>query len=103
MIPKSCEAVQALDMRAGIVVNVTRADRLRLEAIVLDRGAPTSLSFSANFGSVDSLNVRMRCGARSDRHREKKPTGPVECWRKRPELACDRCNVSSRPTNSRRS
>jgi hypothetical protein len=39
-IPKSCEAVQALDMRAGIVVNVTRADRLRLEAIVLDRSAP---------------------------------------------------------------
>src|SRR3989454_12067942 len=27
-------------MRAGIVVNVTRADRLRLEAIVADRGAP---------------------------------------------------------------
>src|ERR1700691_5336532 len=27
-------------MRAGIVVNVTRADRRRLEAIVSDRGAP---------------------------------------------------------------
>ena len=27
-------------MRAGIVVNVTRADRHRLEAIVLDRSAP---------------------------------------------------------------
>ena len=27
-------------MRAGIVVHVTRADRLRLEAIVSDRGAP---------------------------------------------------------------
>jgi Winged helix-turn helix len=27
-------------MRAGIVVNVTRADRSRLEAIVSDRGAP---------------------------------------------------------------
>ncbi|MGA8601278.1 MAG: helix-turn-helix domain-containing protein, partial [Beijerinckiaceae bacterium] len=27
-------------MRAGIVVNVTRADRRRLEAIILDRGAP---------------------------------------------------------------
>ena len=27
-------------MRAGIVVNVTRADRLRLEAIVADRSAP---------------------------------------------------------------
>src|SRR5437016_28505 len=27
-------------MRAGIVVNVTRSDRLRLEAIVADRSAP---------------------------------------------------------------
>ena len=34
------EAVQALVMRAGIVVNVTRADRRRLEAIVSDRCAP---------------------------------------------------------------
>src|SRR4030088_784149 len=40
MIPKSAEAVQALIMRAGIVVNVTRADRLRLEAIVADRSEP---------------------------------------------------------------
>jgi hypothetical protein len=39
-IPKSPEAVQALAMRAGIVVNVTRADRRRLEAIVSDRSAP---------------------------------------------------------------
>jgi hypothetical protein len=33
-IPKSAEAVQTLIMRAGIVANVTRADRPRLEAIV---------------------------------------------------------------------
>jgi hypothetical protein len=39
-VPKSTEAVQALDVRAGIVVNVTRADRHRLEAIVSDRSAP---------------------------------------------------------------
>ncbi len=39
-IPKSREAVQALGMRAGIVVNVTPADRRRLEAIVADRSAP---------------------------------------------------------------
>src|SRR6185503_4703468 len=38
-IPKSPEAVQALVMRAGIVVNVTRSDRRRLEAIVADRSA----------------------------------------------------------------
>ena len=39
-IPKSPEAVQALIMRAGIVVNVTPGDRRRLEAIVGDRNAP---------------------------------------------------------------
>src|SRR6202171_1092269 len=38
-IPKLPEAVQALVMRAGIVVNVTRTDRRRLEAIVSDRCA----------------------------------------------------------------
>jgi hypothetical protein len=40
MIPKSLEAVQALGMRAGIVVTVTPEDRRQLEAIVSDRGAP---------------------------------------------------------------
>jgi hypothetical protein len=40
VIPKSPEAVQALCMRAGIVVNVTRADRRRLEAIISNRGHP---------------------------------------------------------------
>src|SRR5271163_3853204 len=35
-------------MRAGIVVNVTRADRHRLEAIVLDRGAPQKHVWRAN-------------------------------------------------------
>src|SRR5215472_9272772 len=39
-IPKWPEAVQALGMRAGIVVNVTRADRRRLEVILSDRSAP---------------------------------------------------------------
>jgi Homeodomain-like domain len=35
-------------MRAGIVVNVTRADRHRLEAIVLDRSAPQKHVWRAN-------------------------------------------------------
>jgi transposase len=39
-IPKSTEAVQALAMRAGIVVNVTGSDRRQLEAIISDRSAP---------------------------------------------------------------
>jgi transposase len=37
---QSAEAVQALGMRAGIVVNVTPEDRRRLEAVVADRSAP---------------------------------------------------------------
>src|SRR4030088_2957435 len=48
MIPKSAEAVQALIMRAGIVVNVTRADRLRLEAIIADRSTPQKHVWRAN-------------------------------------------------------
>ena len=39
-IAKSCEAVQALAMRAGIFVKVTLDDRRRLEAIVADRSSP---------------------------------------------------------------
>jgi hypothetical protein len=39
-IPKSPEAVQALDMRAGITVNVMPDDRCRLEAIVANHNAP---------------------------------------------------------------
>src|SRR5712672_2271913 len=35
-------------MRAGIVVNVTRADRDRLEAIVSDRSAPQKHVWRAN-------------------------------------------------------
>jgi hypothetical protein len=35
-------------MRAGIVVNVTRADRHRLEAIVSDRSAPQKHVWRAN-------------------------------------------------------
>ncbi|MBQ0818632.1 MAG: hypothetical protein KBT60_11745 [Methyloceanibacter sp.] len=38
-MPKLPEAVQALDMRAGIIVNVTPKDRRRLEAILLDRSS----------------------------------------------------------------
>src|SRR3984893_18476768 len=48
MIPKSAEGVQALIMRAGIVVNLTRGDRLRLEAIVADRCAPQKHVWRAN-------------------------------------------------------
>jgi hypothetical protein len=54
-------------MRAGIVVNVTRADRLRLEAIVADRSAPQKPPTAYGFrdvlvkGFVDE--VAIICGA----------------------------------------
>jgi hypothetical protein len=43
-IPKSLETIQALWMRAGIVVKVIPGDRRQLEAIVADRSAPQGLS-----------------------------------------------------------
>jgi hypothetical protein len=46
--PKPAEAVQALIMRAGIVVDVTRADRRRLETIIADRSAPQKYVWRAN-------------------------------------------------------
>src|SRR4030088_2676638 len=67
MIPKSAEAVQALIMRAGIVVNVTRADRLRLEAIVADRSAPQKHVWRAKviLATADgcgTAEIMRRCG-----------------------------------------
>ena len=44
MMPKLPEAVQALDMTAGIIVHVTPEDRRRLEAILLDRNAPPRIA-----------------------------------------------------------
>jgi hypothetical protein len=46
-------SVQALIMRAGIVVNVTRADRLRLEAIVADRSEASSPNSRGGASSVE--------------------------------------------------
>ena len=115
-------------------MNVTRADRRLLEAIVLDRGAPQKHVWRANIilataDGCGTAEIMRRSGKskpvvwrwqarfmaegvegltrdktrapgkpplsadtvqklstwRSDRHREKKPTGPVECWRKRRE------------------
>ena len=68
-VPKSTEAVQALDMRAGIVVNVTRADRRLLEAIVLDRSAPQKHVWRAN---IILAGRRLRHG------RDYAPIGQIE-------------------------
>ena len=89
-------------MRAGIVVNVTRADRHRLEAIVSDRSSPQKHVWRANIilataegcGTAEIMRrsgkskpVVWRWQARfmaegSVRHREKQPTGPAGCWRR---------------------
>ena len=42
--------------------------------------------------------VDLALGARQ----EKRPTGPGGCWPRRLASACDRCNASSRPTDSHR-
>jgi hypothetical protein len=69
-LPKSTEAVQALDMRAGIVVNVTRADRHRLAAIISDRSTPQK--FAEKLKDVVGLYVDpppMRSGLARPRDR----------------------------------
>jgi hypothetical protein len=42
-------------MRAGIVVDVTRADRRRLEAIIADRSAPQKHVWRANIASQTAV------------------------------------------------
>src|SRR5271166_4391061 len=79
MIPKSTEAVQALDMRAGIVVNVTRADRRLLEAIVLDRSAPQKHVWRANI----ILATADGCGTAEIMRRSGKSKPVVWRWQAR--------------------
>src|SRR5580693_1987473 len=78
-IPKSAEAVQALIMRAGIVVNVTRADRLRLEAIVADRSAPQKHVWRANV----ILATADGCGTAEIMRRSGKSKPVVWTWQAR--------------------
>jgi len=79
MIPKSAEAVQALIMRAGIVVNVTRGDRLRLEAIVADRCAPQKHVWRANV----ILATADGCGTAEIMRRSGKSKPVVWTWQAR--------------------
>src|SRR5712671_1533447 len=78
-IPKSTEAVQALGMRAGIVVNVTRADSHRLEAIVSDRSAPQKHVWRANI----SLATAEGCGTAEIMRRSGKSKPVVWRWQAR--------------------
>src|SRR5260370_39796848 len=49
-------------MRAGIVVNVTRADRHRLEAIVSDRSAPQKHVWRATAEGCGTAEIMRRSG-----------------------------------------
>jgi transposase len=66
-------------MRAGIVVNVTRADRHRLEAIVLDRSAPQKHVWRANI----ILATADGCGMTEIMRRSGKSTPVVWRWQAR--------------------
>src|SRR5438094_9050965 len=66
-------------MRAGIVVNVTRADRRRLEAIVADRSAPQKHVWRAQIilGTADG------CGTAEIMRRSGKAKPVVWTWQAR--------------------
>ena len=66
-------------MRAGIVVNVTRADRHRLEAIVADRGAPQKHVWRANI----ILATADGCGTAEIMRRSGKSKPVVWTWQAR--------------------
>jgi hypothetical protein len=66
-------------MRAGIVVNVTRADRHRLEAIVSDRSAPQKHAWRANI----ILATAEGCGTAEIMRRSGKSKHVVWRWQAR--------------------
>src|SRR5712671_5970722 len=66
-------------MRAGIVVNVTRADRRRLEAVVADRGAPQKHVWRANI----ILATADGCGTVEIMRRSGKAKPVVWTWQAR--------------------
>src|ERR1700694_1869404 len=73
------EAVQARDMRAGIVVNVTSTDRRRLEAIVMDPNAPQKHVWRANI----ILATADGCGTAEVMRRSGKSKPVVWRWQAR--------------------
>src|SRR5882724_3181735 len=66
-------------MRTGIVVNVTRADRRRLEAIIADRGAPQKHVWRANI----ILATADGCGTTEIMRRSGKAKPVVWTWQAR--------------------
>jgi hypothetical protein len=110
-------------MRAGIIVNVTRADRRRLEAIGADRAAPQKHVWPADIilataDGCGTAEIMGRSGKskpvvwtwqarfsrpvpcsgfstwRSGRRREKQPIRPARCWRRQRVSGCVRCEAS---------
>src|ERR1700746_1105956 len=73
------EAVQALVMRAGIVVNVTPEDRRRLETIVGDRNAPQKHVWRAKI----ILATADGCGTAEIMRRSGKAKPVVWRWQER--------------------
>jgi hypothetical protein len=76
---QSSEAVQALGMRAGIVIDVTRSDRRRLEAIVADRSAPQKHAWRASI----ILATAEGCGTLEIMRRSGKSKPAVWRWQAR--------------------
>src|SRR5882762_9839744 len=66
-------------MRAGIVVNVTRSDRQRLEAVVADRSAPQKHAWRANI----ILATADGCGTTEIMRRSGKAKPVVWRWQAR--------------------
>jgi hypothetical protein len=66
-------------MRTGVVVTVTREDRRRLEAIVLDRGAPQKYVWRANI----ILATADACGTAKIMQRSGKSKPVVWTWQAR--------------------
>src|SRR4051812_37325242 len=66
-------------MRAGIIVNVTRSDRLGLEAIVADRSAPQKHVWRANI----ILATADGCGTAEIMRRSGKSKPVVWTWQAR--------------------
>ena len=80
-------------MRAGIVVNVTRADRRRLEAIVADRGAPQKHVWRANI----ILATADGCGTAVAANFAKLPELPRRPWNARADSGAAAGAFSDRP------
>src|SRR6202011_5645723 len=91
-------------MRAGIVVNVTRADRLRLEAIIADRSTPQKHVWRAQAWQAPAAAQHRSAGSRfglgAAAGREHPLDGPGTCQGGRSEPAFGATHPGSSPTRA---